>query len=124
VQQNSDITYRLYDYGRPRELNLDEGVAVAKAVPYADQFRLHVPAAHDVTLVNGPLFRLDQIVGLPNEDVAARYGKAPLLVIPRRGDARVGHGAIAPGGCGLAMRFDDIRFDPDGVCLIAQPLDA
>ena len=23
VQQNSDITYRLYDYGRPRELHLD-----------------------------------------------------------------------------------------------------
>lgn len=28
-QQNSDITYRLYDYGRPRELHLDDGVAVA-----------------------------------------------------------------------------------------------
>jgi mannose-6-phosphate isomerase len=29
IQQNSDITYRLYDYGRPRELHLDRGVAVA-----------------------------------------------------------------------------------------------
>ena len=27
LQQNSDITYRLYDYGRPRELHLDAGVA-------------------------------------------------------------------------------------------------
>src|SRR6185369_504382 len=27
IQQNSDITYRLYDYGRPRELHLDQGVA-------------------------------------------------------------------------------------------------
>jgi len=27
IQQNSDITYRLYDYGRPRELHLDLGVA-------------------------------------------------------------------------------------------------
>ena len=25
VQQNLDLTYRLYDYGRPRELHLDEG---------------------------------------------------------------------------------------------------
>ncbi len=25
VQQNSDVTYRLYDYGRPRELHLDDG---------------------------------------------------------------------------------------------------
>lgn len=29
IQQNSDITYRLYDYGRPRELHLDAGLAVA-----------------------------------------------------------------------------------------------
>ncbi len=26
IQQNSDVTYRLYDYGRPRELHLAHGV--------------------------------------------------------------------------------------------------
>lgn len=36
VQQYADITYRLYDYGRPRELHLDEGVAVSNAKPYSD----------------------------------------------------------------------------------------
>ncbi len=36
VQQNADITYRLYDYGRPRELHLDDGVAVSRPAPYAD----------------------------------------------------------------------------------------
>lgn len=35
VQQNIDVTYRLYDYGRPRELHLEEGVAVSSARPYA-----------------------------------------------------------------------------------------
>ena len=30
VQQTSDTTYRLYDYGRPRELHLDDGLAVIK----------------------------------------------------------------------------------------------
>src|SRR5439155_9895272 len=29
IQQNSDITYRLYDYGRPRELHLDRGLEAA-----------------------------------------------------------------------------------------------
>jgi mannose-6-phosphate isomerase len=29
IQQNSDITYRLYDYGRPRELHLDRGIAAS-----------------------------------------------------------------------------------------------
>ncbi len=34
VQQVSDITYRLYDYRRPRELHLDKAVAVSLAAPY------------------------------------------------------------------------------------------
>jgi len=29
IQQQSDVTYRLYDYGRPRELHLDRGVEVS-----------------------------------------------------------------------------------------------
>lgn len=28
IQQNSDVTYRLYDYGRPRELHLDKALQV------------------------------------------------------------------------------------------------
>lgn len=35
VQQNVDLTYRLYDYGRPRELHLDEGITVSDPVPFA-----------------------------------------------------------------------------------------
>ena len=31
VQQNVDLTYRLYDYGSGRELHLDDGVAVVEA---------------------------------------------------------------------------------------------
>ncbi|MEI9977495.1 MAG: type I phosphomannose isomerase catalytic subunit [Edaphobacter sp.] len=31
TQQTSDVTYRLYDYGRPRELHLEKGLQVMKA---------------------------------------------------------------------------------------------
>ena len=31
-QQNADVTYRLYDYGRPRELHLDDGIAVSRTM--------------------------------------------------------------------------------------------
>lgn len=34
IQQNSDITYRLYDYGRPRELHLDHAINVSHLGPY------------------------------------------------------------------------------------------
>jgi mannose-6-phosphate isomerase len=63
IQQNSDITYRLYDYGRPRELHLDESIAVAKGEPYGARLYRHVPAG-DVPLVRGPYFQLDQVEGL------------------------------------------------------------
>jgi len=34
IQQNTDVTYRLYDYGRPRELHLDQGLQVADPGPH------------------------------------------------------------------------------------------
>lgn len=43
VQQNNDVTYRLYDYGRPRELHLEDGVAVSRAEPYALSTRSFPP---------------------------------------------------------------------------------
>lgn len=35
TQQTSDITYRLYDYGRPRELHLEQGLKVIRPVTEA-----------------------------------------------------------------------------------------
>ena len=34
IQQYSDITYRLYDYGRPRELHLDKALQVISTEPF------------------------------------------------------------------------------------------
>ena len=56
VQQYADVTYRLYDYGRPRELHLDDGVAVSKAVSYAEPRSGHVVG--NTQLVDGPYFQL------------------------------------------------------------------
>lgn len=33
IQENSNVTYRLYDYGRGRELHIDKGLSVAARVP-------------------------------------------------------------------------------------------
>jgi mannose-6-phosphate isomerase len=57
-QQSSDITYRLYDYGRARELHLDDGIAVANRQPYPKQFHLQVREDEDCILVDGPDFKL------------------------------------------------------------------
>ena len=120
IQQNSDITYRLYDYGRPRELHLDEGMAVAKGEPHDPACRKHVPPG-DARLVDGPHFRLDQVAGTPGPDVAERY-HGPLLVIPRTGKAKVEGEEIVPGQCAYAPSLGSVSFDPGGNCLITQPL--
>jgi mannose-6-phosphate isomerase len=120
VQQNSDITYRLYDYGRPRELHLEEGMAVAKGEPYDMSRHRVLPEEGDVSLVDGPYFRLDRLDGIPDEATARRY-LGCLLVIPREGTACVGNDPVEPGECALAYSLDEVVFDPKGSCLIAQP---
>lgn len=60
VQQNSDTTYRLYDYGRPRELHLDDGVAVARPEPYVPQPMPGRVGDDRTILVEGPKFVLER----------------------------------------------------------------
>jgi mannose-6-phosphate isomerase len=57
-QQNADVTYRLYDYGRPRELHLGDGLAVASGQPFDDRLMQHLLGAEQRTLVDGPHFTL------------------------------------------------------------------
>ena len=46
IQQNSDVTYRLWDYGRPREIHVEQ------AVPISD-LSVHPGASQPVTLGKG-----------------------------------------------------------------------
>lgn len=122
VQQNSDVTYRLYDYGRPRELHLEEGMAVAQGSTYPARWRSVLPPQGEAVLVDGPLFRLDRIEGAPSSAAAARYGAAPLLVIPRGEGVMVNGEAVAPGECALAADIAALTVSPGVHCLIAQAI--
>lgn len=118
IQQNSDITYRLYDYGRPRELHLDAGMAVARGEAYPRSLHRHVAASGATKLVEGPHFRLDRVDGAPGAEVVARY-HGTLLVIPLDGTAKFGGEEIKGGECALAGSLYDVAFT--GQSLIAQP---
>ena len=63
---------------------------------------------------------LDRVDGLPDKATAERYHGC-LLVIPREGTAHVGNDAVEAGECALAHSLDEVVFDPEGSCLIAQP---
>ena len=120
VQQNSDITYRLYDYGRPRELHLDDGICVARVQPYAEKWHRHVPERGEETLVEGPLFRLDRTDGPASEALRAAYSGAPLLVIPRSKGIAVGGIDIAVGECALARGIDEVAIEGGALALLAR----
>lgn len=120
VQQNADITYRLYDYGRPRELHLDAGVAVAKGEPHNPALRFHVPNRGTVELANGKYFTLHRVDGMPDAALRRAYA-GPLLVIPREGEVGIAGEALASGSCGWAADISDVEFSPEGQSLIARP---
>lgn len=122
VQQNSDITYRLFDYGRPRELHLAEGIAVARGETYADPRQRRVPETGEWVLVDGPLFRLIHYDGNLFDRAAALLGDAPLLVIPAIGDAKIGAEVVTAGQCGLAPSLGAVNLPKGARGLIAQPL--
>ncbi len=95
VQQYADITYRLYDYGRPRALHLDDGVAVSAAKPYADPRSGR--ASGNIQLVDGPhfsLWHLDSLHPLPVLPPAERY-----WIIPVQGLVSLAGETIAVGDC-------------------------
>lgn len=115
VQQHADITYRLYDYGRPRELHLDDGVAVSRAVPYADIRNGNVSGS--AQLVDGPHFRLWHIAdeaALAAVPEAERY-----WIVPLSGEVSSRGEAVGVGDCLLVAGKAGLRLSNGARCLIA-----
>ena len=61
IQQQSDITYRLYDYGRPRQLHLEKGVAVAALGPHPGKQPASSPSGRSLLLAECRYFRTEML---------------------------------------------------------------
>jgi mannose-6-phosphate isomerase len=59
TQQNSDLTYRMYDYGRPRELHVDLSMEAMRSQTRAGKVKPVVEDGH-AKLIDVPYFRLDR----------------------------------------------------------------
>ncbi|HEY1983493.1 MAG TPA: mannose-6-phosphate isomerase [Xanthobacteraceae bacterium] len=66
IQQRSDVTFRLFDYGRRRELHVESGIAVATAGPAAFRARSNQLTAERQLLVSNPYFVFERINLAPN----------------------------------------------------------
>lgn len=119
IQQNSDITYRLYDYGRPRPLHLDKGIAVAKGEPYAATLHRHLAPTGTVELARGPYFTAHRVEGVPDAALLAEYA-GPMLVLPRRGEVELGGHVLRPGECAAAPAASAITFTPESQSILVR----
>jgi mannose-6-phosphate isomerase len=60
TQQNCDLTYRMFDYGRPRELHIEKAMEAAKLVTRAGKVQPTVLADRTI-LVDTEYFRVERI---------------------------------------------------------------
>jgi mannose-6-phosphate isomerase len=100
IQQNSDITYRLYDYGRPRELHLEKAVAVANPQPHPGPSAPEDLGGGRQRLVCCEHF-VTELLSLESETVYhPERGRIHILVVIE-GSGAFGGRAFGPGECWL-----------------------
>ncbi len=119
IQQNIDVTYRLCDYGRPRELHLNEAIAACKAEPYRMKFHQHVEPDASLLISDGPFFRSFQVIG-SDFDLIASQPASEWQVIPLQGSVKVRGKLIKAGECGLCTAAGDIDLSKNEKCVIAS----
>ena len=114
IQQAADLTYRLFDYGRPRELHLEESRDVVEARPHQHRLDTRVGGA-SMLLVAGPHFGVAWCVGEPP---VLPQGMRDVQLLPIDAPA----GGVGPGECALIDEQQARRLRSDGTFVLAWSL--
>lgn len=117
VQQNCDTTFRLYDYGRPRDLHLEESIAAAHPVPYVAPHVARELTLGRTLLCDGPKFVLERWTG--EREFALPVGAAPVWAVPLSGRTLAGEEAMTAGGVWLIEGGGPVSLGADADVLIA-----
>jgi mannose-6-phosphate isomerase len=122
IQQRSDATFRMFDYGRERELHVDRAVAVANAGPAERQSEPRRLSDHRTLLVASPYFVLERI-DLPPKSSWELDVKIEAWVFLLEGHARVGPmNAFAGEAIFLEADCASVKAGRDGLkALLAYP---
>jgi mannose-6-phosphate isomerase len=122
IQQRSDTTFRLFDYGRPRQLHEDSAVAVSNAGPVQNASDPRRLTAARMVLVASQHFVLERVDLPANSNwVLDAHQETWILVIG--GQARIGLTSASVGDAVFAEADRaGIEVGPDGMSgLIAYP---
>lgn len=119
VQQNLDLTYRLYDYGRPRELHLDDAVAVATLEPELPAAAPLAIAPGHARLAGGRAFQMEQLEGAVAGELTSPG--VPIWLLPLAGQVSADGISLPPL---TAHRLDgatSLSLDADARLIFAYP---
>jgi mannose-6-phosphate isomerase len=96
IQQHCDVTYRLYDYGRPRELHLEKAAAISDLGVHPGKVRPQAFAAGHDSLVCSKHFVTESIRLAAGQSHRASAENCHLWIC-LEGQARIGAELMRPG---------------------------
>ncbi|MDB5378938.1 MAG: mannose-6-phosphate isomerase [Rubritepida sp.] len=122
IQQRSDATFRLFDFDRHRELQIDCGMAASHAAPAEPQPRPSRLSASRMLLAADPHFIVEKIDLLPMSVWRLEASQETWLLVIG-GGARLGELAVVPGeAVFLDAEVVDVQAGAEGLqALVAYP---
>ena len=100
IQQNSDLTYRLYDYGRGRPLHIEKALDVARLGPHPGRSQAVARGDDRELLAASDYFETERL----RLDSARDYAPDPErfhLLVSTAGSGRIAGNQLKPGQCWL-----------------------
>jgi mannose-6-phosphate isomerase len=102
LQQRSDVTFRLFDHGRQRELHVESAIAVADAGPADVQVQPRRLSDERMLLVSSPYFVFERIDLAPNSAWSLEADRETWCLV-LSGGARAGPFDLATGDAMFAQ---------------------
>jgi mannose-6-phosphate isomerase len=117
IQQNLDLTYRLYDYGRPRPLHVEEAIAVADRRPWSPHSSPGKLDASREILLAGPSFVVERWT--VDGAAAIDSGGDELILIPLAPGGTLDGDALAVGAAWTVRGCATLRGVPGAEWVVA-----
>lgn len=117
VQQNTDITYRLYDYGRDRPLHLDEAVGNAIGTSHPAELRTSTDPQRSQMLVRGPYFSVLHTAATPPDELLSQM-EGPVQLVPLAGACAVDGSTVSAGASAMVEDVRTVDFSSCQRCLV------
>ncbi|HEX8262613.1 MAG TPA: class I mannose-6-phosphate isomerase, partial [Allosphingosinicella sp.] len=120
IQENVDLTYRLFDYGRERDLQVEAGVEAARPERYrAPTERREIEPGREI-LAEGGAFVVERWTRAAGGRLAGEVER-PVWLVPVRGGGLIDGQALEPPSVWLVEDQSRVRLDPGSEMLFAYP---